>query len=155
MKYIKTLMLFSFFKELYFSLSFATEYCLQKTRDTNPKALKKLEKILQSPETWGVRIVPTDFLTLLLPKMSPPVRKIVNTFITKEDTWKTRVGFDISSFRNQIKTVIVPHKKNIIKRIGLWMSTQKIKRKNHGLITEDIIKITLQKIEIGDIILTR
>jgi hypothetical protein len=155
MKYLKALMLFSFFKELYISLGFASEYCLQKMRDTDPKALRRLEKILQSPETWGVRILPTDFLTLLLPKMSPPVRKIVNSLITREDSWKTRIGFDISSFRNQINTVIAPHKKNIIKRLGLWMATQKIKRKDHGLITEDTIQIALTKIEIGDIILTR
>lgn len=91
MRYLKALMLFSFFKELYITLDFASEYCLQKMRDTNPKALKKLENILQSPETWSVRIVPTDFLSLLLPKMSPEVRKIAKNLLIKQDSWKMRV----------------------------------------------------------------
>ncbi len=155
MRYLKALMLFSFFKELYITLDFASEYCLQKMRDTNPKALKKLENILQSPETWSVRIVPTDFLSLLLPKMSPEVRKIAKNLLIKQDSWKMRVWFDLGSFFNQMNTITAPHKKNIIKRIGLWMATQKIKRKDHGLITDDIINMILPKLEIGDIILTR
>gem|GEM_PF-3790067 len=55
--------------------------------------------------------------------------------------------FNISSLKNQINHHTLPYKIGLIKRIGLWLSTQKIKRKDHGLISEEIISKILPSLE--------
>jgi len=155
MKYVKSLMIFLFLQDICENLDFSLEYCLQYIREIRPKTMKYLEKILQSPDTWWVRIIPTDFLNILMPQMSVEVQEIAKDIFWERRSMTYHLKFNISSLKNQINHHTLPYKIGLIKRIGLWLSTQKIKRKDHGLISEEIISKILPSLEPWDIILTR